>query len=443
MKLNKITIKNFRCFENLTIGFEEDVNVIVGINGAGKTALLDAIRLALEMVAFPSYPPYANGNEHARIGFEYSTFLTIDDVYIDPNSKDSFSGRKKQVLLSVEGIEGQKPFGSSRAFHVDEMGNLNASMSPIQTGLASTWSRAIDPETVLPLFVYYLARRKFLETPTLGDIFNVKLERPTAFLNALEAGTDYQAMCQWFYIRENAEYRERIARKEMDFEYPDLKAVRGVLYQVVEDVERIYFDQAAPPKLMVDVRKNGVVEHQSLNQLSDGYRNQLAMIMDFARRLAVANPYMENPLEAPGILLIDEIELHLHPKWQQTVIPSLRKAFPNTQLIVTTHSPQVLTTVENRCIRLLKDNKVYTTDEFTMGAESKRVLEHILGTDSRPPDSEIGKALEKIFDLIDKDELDEAERELQKIDYLKTYETSLLEAESLIACKRWEREEGI
>ena len=113
----------------------------------------------------------------------------------------------------------------------------------------------------------------------------------------------------------------------------------------------------------------------------------LARVLDFARRLAQANPTWPNPLEAPGILLIDEIELHLHPRWQQKVIPALRAAFPNTQLIVTTHSPAVLTTVRREHIKLLgADHKFeeIPNDVGTYGADNSRVLAEVFGADSRP-----------------------------------------------------------
>ena len=110
-------------------------------------------------------------------------------------------------------------------------------------------------------------------------------------------------------------------------------------------------------------------------------------MLDFARRLAQANPTLPNPLAAPGILLIDEIELHLHPRWQQKVIPALRTAFPNTQLIVTTHSPAVLTTVRREHIKLLGTDHTFEqipNDVGTYGAENSRVLAEVFGTYPRP-----------------------------------------------------------
>lgn len=73
----------------------------------------------------------------------------------------------------------------------------------------------------------------------------------------------------------------------------------------------------------------------------------MALLGDLARRIAIANPYRENPMEGEGIVLIDEIELHMHPSWQRRILGVLKQLFPNVQFIITTHSPQVLGSVDN------------------------------------------------------------------------------------------------
>jgi predicted ATP-binding protein involved in virulence len=236
---------------------------------------------------------------------------------------------------------------------------------------------------------------------------------------------------------------EREQRKDWDFKFKDLEAIRNVFNSIFEKNIRIFYGGEHSPCLMVEMTDNDQTEILELDQLSAGYRNQIALILDFAYRLSVVNPHLDNPLESPAILLIDEIELHLHPKWQQTIIPHLRKIFPNTQLIVTTHSPQVLTTVDYENISILKDNSVYHVTESTKGAEAKRMLENILETESRPPNSEIGNKIKTIYDLINQDKLDDAQDEIDKLQSIKIYEPSIIEAETLITCKRWEKENAL
>ena len=85
-------------------------------------------------------------------------------------------------------------------------------------------------------------------------------------------------------------------------------------------------------------------------------KSLLALVGDIARRLILANPSLENPLYGEGIVLIDEIELHLHPKWQREVINKLREVFPNIQFILTTHSPQVISEISRECLHILSWN---------------------------------------------------------------------------------------
>jgi predicted ATP-binding protein involved in virulence len=442
------------------MGFEQDVNVIVGVNGAGKSSLLDAIALALFDLTFTPYnaeipqPFYKNRsfdkNRFYARDVGRGLFVALDDIHIVPNTQDISIGRKDFICFQAEGISDlHSPISWKQKFHykqTEEYSGFNATLEAqeIHQYIDKQWAKVLeDSHACIDVPAYYRAQRYFSPIHQLENIFDVKIERPLALQNAMDAGTNYLAVCQWFYLRENSELRERTKIQDNKFEYPDLRAVRNAIKNIIEGVERIYFDESTPPRLMVEVRKNGIVEKLLLNQLSDGYKNLLAMILDFARRLSIANPYMSNPLEAPGILLIDEIELHLHPHWQQTVIPSLRKVFPNTQIIVTTHSPQVLTTVDQRCIRILKDNKIYTVTESTNGAEAKRLLENILETESRPPDSEIGKKIKTIYDLINDNKLDDAQKEIDTLEELKIDEPAILEAESIIKCKYWEKKIGL
>ena len=136
------------------------------------------------------------------------------------------------------------------------------------------------------------------------------------------------------------------------------------------------------------------------------------MVGDIARRLSMANPNLENPLEGDGIVMIDEVDLHLHPRWQQKILVNLKKAFPNIQFIVTTHSPQVLTTVESKGIQGLvyENGQMYIEKfDFSLGAKSNEVLNRILGIDERPQNLDIVKKLNRYLELVDKNLYDKEE----------------------------------
>jgi predicted ATP-binding protein involved in virulence len=176
----------------------------------------------------------------------------------------------------------------------------------------------------------------------------------------------------------------------------------------------------------------------SVNQLSSGYRNMLALVMDFARRLAQANPQMENPLEAEAILMIDELDLHLHPTWQQKIIPDLRKVFPNTQIIATTHSPEIVTTVQRHQVKILEDYQIKECPSPTRGMKSSDVVRYVLGLDNLRPDTEESRTLTALFEAIDNGNLEEAKRLRDKLQDWKSFDPDITRADMQI--RRLERE---
>ena len=438
MKLDKIEITNFRCFESLHVELNKDVNIIVGANGAGKTTILDAIAIALFQVVAA-----ANGSIGKRDRQKQLVALQPTDIQIESEDQEAFRSRKDSMVFraiasnfySLNGFPSRNRNGDLNALEwieyvqfrlpaqfIYESGR-SEKLSQLQEYFKELWfeiknssEEALIP---LPVIAYYRANRRLESMPALGDVFKMEVSREKAYVDALNAGTDFKAMCQWFYLRENAELRERVSdKRKFNIEFPDLIAIREAIRTVIRDVERIFFE-GTPPRLRVAIHDgmHGPIS-MDLEQLSDGYRNLLALVFDFARRLAQAHPNWPNPLKAPGILLIDEVELHLHPKWQQTVIPRLREVFPNTQLIVATHSPAILTTVRREHIHILGSDRKFEVlphDVGTYGAENSRVLAEVFGTHSRPPNIEIVAKLDKYLHLVEKQEHDtDQAKELRK-----------------------------
>jgi predicted ATP-binding protein involved in virulence len=421
MKLAKIEITNFRCFESFALELRPDINVIVGVNGAGKTTILDSIATALyDVVA-------ANGGGGKRQRGWQKANLQPSDIHIPPGSTSAAVGRKDFVqfkaatrdFYEVPGFP-NKTQGGDPAFlewtdHIKYLPPSGFSydtsqserLSSVYQYFAAVWQELRKTDTAalipLPVVAYYRASRRLTEMPKMGNVFELELSREGAFHQALNAGADFQAMCQWFYLRENAELREKVQiRHDPNYQFPELKAAREALLRHLEGAKRVFFDEN-PPSLKVAFDRPGQGDETlELSQLSDGYRNLLGLVLDFARRLAQAHPNWPNPLEAPGILLIDEIELHLHPKWQQTIVPDLHAVFPNTQIIATTHSPYVVTTVESRCVHIAENASVRPCPTPTYGAKVSDVVAAVMGVpNQRPPDNPIADQVAAMFEAID------------------------------------------
>ena len=180
-----------------------------------------------------------------------------------------------------------------------------------------------------------------------------------------------------------------------------------------------------------------------LDQLSDGYQVMLGVIMDFALRLALANPpekTNKDALESEAILIIDEVDLHLHPAWQQRVIPDLRRTFPNTQLVLTTHSPQVATTVPSANLKILSKSRLHSAPDGTEGAEAQRLLEQVFGVKPRP-DVPLAHELDEYLRLVDDRQWDSprAKTLRAKLDsWSQGSEPRLVEADLQIENQKWE-----
>lgn len=165
----------------------------------------------------------------------------------------------------------------------------------------------------------------------------------------------------------------------------------------------------------MEVEKSGT--RLTVNQLSDGEKCLMAMIGDLARRFAILNPTRGNPLEGEGIVLIDEIDLHLHPTWQRMVVPKLSEVFPNCQFLISTHSPHVITHAhpENLFLLALGDEGLTALRPGeSYGKTAERILEDLMGLDTTRPDDVTGK-LNRIYRLIEKEELEKAQNGIHSL----------------------------
>lgn len=408
--LKKIRMRNFRCFEDFELELHPQLTVLVADNGGGKTSVLDAIAIGLS----PILQRLTSANQRLKAkGFKDTDFRVVQ-IGVGRNGEPKF-GASDYTQVVVETIDGLrwdnwKPSAPGVKVPPDKIGlaDLHKYLDSIVEnqfpGLAANPFQGTHLGEY-PVFAYYGTKRALLDIPDRLHPSKVDYSKTaSALVGALDAQTNFKECLQWFDAFEAFELRTlKETGMEGDFENNQLGVVRHVIRQILGDgVSNPRFD-ARTHKLVVESKQpDGHSVVLRVDQLSQGYQAMLALAMDFARRMTLANPDFidksdestivlgEMPHFAPAIMLVDEIDLHLHPSWQQRVLGDLVRAFPHTQLIVTTHSPQVLTTVKSECIRNLVIDQdglwiAKQPGEQTKGMESAYVMAAVMKTDPIPP----------------------------------------------------------
>jgi len=387
MRLASVEIENFRAVRSLRLPLDPELTVLHGKNANGKTSVLAAIAVGLGII-----PSILTG----RGGM---SFRKSNDI----RAGETTAYVRLQTADGLEWIRAASQVGGLLAVHAGGfpgVKKLREALIPLAEDLKE------GREVTLPIFAFYDTDRAVFDLPERKRAFRKEFSRFDAYSSALDAKPSFKSLIEWFYALENDELREQRRLKDMSFRMPALDAVRSAIMRIMPDVSNPHIE---PPIRFVVTRETGSgrPERLSLDQLSGGYRIVLAMAADLARRMAIANPHLTDPLSSEAIVLIDEIELHLHPEWQQRIIGDLRRTFPNAQFIISTHSPQVLTTVQPKHIVRLRSGpngiEALATTGPTFGAEAGDVLSAEMGVDERPK-NELSTKLEQYLALIDRDE---------------------------------------
>lgn len=414
MKLETVQIDNYRAIEQLRLPLDPDLTVLHGGNTCGKTSVLNAVAVGLG--AIPDLLPGVSG-----IDFLHTDLRTGESaVQVDLTAADGLSWRRERV------------YGSPDETPKTVLRGLNPLKGTLLRSVRA--DREAQPPVDLPVVAYYDTDRAVLDVPESwrgsGDVppYPTRADDGTAAAavdrwdfprcaaldGALAARAKYSRLLQWFRAKEDEELREQRKRRDFDFRRRDLSAVRRAISSMLDSVSEPRIE-VRPLRFLVTARLDGGhSDTLEIDQLSDGQRAVLALAADLARRMAQANPHLDDPLASEAVVLIDEVELHLHPSWQQRILTDLRRTFPNTQFIVSTHSPQVLTTVEPRHVVQLarEDGRIVAGSAagWTYGAEAGDVLAAVMGVDQRP-DNRFTQVLARYRRLVG-DDLGESEEAL-------------------------------
>ena len=394
MRVESISIRNFRGIEDDRIVFDRRTTAFVGVNGVGKSTILDAIAIALSQLIWriSGHPLKARpiAIDDIRHGTEYARIDAC--VRIGESSV--------QWAIATNRRKGSYP-DAERKSDLDGLNELVKGLLVVRELIESDSPGVYS----LPLAVYYDVNRAVLEIPVR---VREKLRNSPSevYKDALDhGGADFKRFFIWFRNREDIENEQRRDRPR----YRDraLEAVRRAV------AEFTGFDELRIRRspLRMTVMKNGL--EFNVEQLSDGERNMLALVGDMARRLSVLNPGLSNPNDGEGVVLIDEIDLHLHPKWQREVVSKLEKTFPHCQFIITTHSPQVVGELEAESVMLLRDGKLLGRALRSLGMSSNTVLEELMEGEGR--NHRVKRLLNVIHRLLEGERIADAERLLGRL----------------------------
>ncbi|OBU50250.1 AAA family ATPase [Stenotrophomonas maltophilia] len=425
MKLRKLTLANYRGFDQLDLNFADDVTVIAGVNGVGKSGVLKALTSALSL----GLPKFTVSRESplglsdtdvqsGKPGLSMSVTLDLDAAKIttDLTHAAPLAADKVETLTKRRDDLRFATRETRKGSKEEQDINDEIRLIEIQLDHASDISAvrilpddaATDVDELVavlkegrqqPLAVFYTTSRFLSRLPPALPKTR-KLDAATAYdkaLNQLEVSLN--DFSNWY----------RVVTSDFD------AATKERLFQQLEqaiktflpEVRDLALHDVRPPRF--SVTKSG--QTLFLEQLSDGERGLLALVFDLTRRLAIANPDSDNPItEGEALVLIDEIELHLHPSWQRRVLRLLQSTFTRCQFVVSTHSPQVIGQVKPEKLRLLHHDEsgkvVVANASQSFGMDSSWILQNIMGVPAR--DYETEQRLSAIYQAIDEDKLEEA-----------------------------------
>lgn len=405
MFLKSMTLHNFRCFSDLKVNFNNRLTVLVGNNGAGKSTVLEAAAIAAGTLtsAMDGLTNYGIKKSDAH----YKCFDLGSNVDVQPQFPVE--------ITAVGTIDGQEISWVRNLNSAKGRGGLASAKE--MTRIAENYQsrmRSGDKELKLPIISYYGTGRLWNQhREKKNDIFE-KNSRSNGYIDSLDGAANDKLMMKWFQKMTMQQFQ----RGEL---IPEFTAVRMAMEQVfasiagVSDVQvQFNLDTSDIDILYFDKNKEHIRIPVSL--LSDGYKCTISLIADIAYRMAILNPQLLDKVltETEGIVLIDEIDLHLHPSWQKRILKDLMEVFPKVQFIVSTHAPEVINSAKQESIVVLSHNTVMPAMNETYGKDANTILREVMEVSERPDD--IKQLFDQLYSLLDEEAWRQAEHVIEKLE---------------------------
>lgn len=412
MQIQSFSLKNIGQFQDLSVSlapttqYTSNITVFIGNNGSGKTSLLKSVSTVLTWYVARLKHDKSNGTLiPENVILNTANAAAVEIIVNDRNLQQQTQAYTWRITKNRTARKAE--FST----HLTELSHL--------TDYYKQWLGE-DDQSSLPLVAFYPVERSVIDIP-------LKIREKHQFLqidgydNALNNAVDFRRFFEWFREREDVEnefIKDLILRIKQDskdeelfkkidqynsgeFKDVQLEAVRQAIYAFMPDFKNLQVSRK--PRLAMIIDKND--KTLNVNQLSQGEKSLMALVGDIARRLAMMNPGIENPLHGKGIILIDEIDMHLHPQWQRSIIQRLQTTFPNCQFILTTHSPLVISDTQDILVYDL-DGQDITALPSLYGQDANTVLLQYMDTNYR--NVKVDEQIIQAMDAIQNNQLEQA-----------------------------------
>ena len=405
MLLKSMKLHNFRCFSDLDVTFNNRLTVVVGSNGAGKSTVLEAAAIASGTfcVAIDGVSSYGikKGDAHYKY-FDLGSTIDVQPQYpVEIMATGNVDGREVSWSRTLNSETGRGSLASAK-----ELTNIAKSYQDRM--------RQGDEKLNLPIISYYGTGRLWAQHKEKKDDTFEKNTRKNGYVDSLDGAANNKLMMKWFQ-------KMTIQQAQRGQEIPEFRAVRLAVEQVFAAITgfadvKVQFNLDTGELEVIYFDSNNEHVRIPVSMLSDGYKCTISLIADIAYRMAVLNPQLFDDVltETEGIVIIDEIDLHLHPMWQKRILKDLMNIFPKVQFIVSTHAPEVINSVRSESIVVLKNNTVRYVGDETYGKDANTILREVMDVQTRPDD--IRELLDKFYESLDRHEWSRAEQTLEQLE---------------------------
>lgn len=396
MNIEDIEIHNYKGFADCEVTFHPKLNVFIGNNSSGKTTFLTAVMKALYGIT----RNFVNNNS-------YSENLELNDTDINYNADNSY------IKINVKNFPGyDKDLVSivTKGSTVELIDKINESVS--QTNQFIGWfNKEISHGlSTIPIIKFYPANRGSTEYIEYFDSPVYRDSHLETWANIYQNNVSYNRFFHWFFEHETNELRFQRDLNDFNAQSPELKGVRIALRKAFEiigygevtiktkQIKRNNNNKLSPTLVIENLNtgKSDIIEYKSY-----GEKALIVLIADIAYNLSIAKDFLNDDyfLNSPGVVIIDEMENHLHPSWQREIVPILTTIFTGIQFFIATHSPQIIGSVNSESLFICQNFNIRKVHLKTKGEDSNTLLRHIFNSTERP--KEYIDLINQFNDLID------------------------------------------